>query len=115
MSKIVRVFFTLVFVTLSAYSQAPSQSRCSLTGQFPSVRGMRLGITIDQLQALFPGGAKRKEIRDALEKAKAATSILPPFRDETRHRSRAVNANTAMNKDGLRHLFEPTEHLDGYL
>ncbi|MFY9610935.1 MAG: hypothetical protein WAU45_20280 [Blastocatellia bacterium] len=80
MSKIVRAFFTLVFVTLSAYSQAPSQYGCSLTeANSPSVRGLRLGMTIDQLQALFPGGVKRKEIKDALEKAKAATASEPVY------------------------------------
>jgi hypothetical protein len=48
---------------------------CGLTeASAPAVRGLRLGMSVDQLAALFPGGAKRKEVRDALERAKTAGS-----------------------------------------
>ncbi|MEK6287519.1 MAG: hypothetical protein AABO57_17385 [Acidobacteriota bacterium] len=80
MNKRAMAFFMLVFVTLSANSQALSQSKCSLTkDNSPSVRGLRLGMSTEQLLALFPGSAKRwanepKTMRDARERAMAATS-----------------------------------------
>ena len=80
MRKRVMAFFTIVVVPLSAYSQTPSQSRCSLTeASSPIVRGLRLGMTTDQLLALFPASAKRKETRDAVEKAMAATGNQPVY------------------------------------
>ena len=80
MKKRVVTLFTLVVVTISAYSQALSQSRCNLTAtNSPTVRGLRLGMSTQELLALFPGSAARwakeqKEIRDAREKAMAPTS-----------------------------------------
>jgi hypothetical protein len=48
---------------------------CSLTeANAPAVRGLRLSMSVDQLAALFPGSAKRKEVKDALDRAKAAGS-----------------------------------------
>jgi hypothetical protein len=73
MKKLAIAFFTLGFMTMSAYSQASNQPGCSLTeATSPSIRGLRLGMTTQQLLALFPGSTKRKEIKDALEKAKAS-------------------------------------------
>ena len=80
MSRRAATFLTLLFVTLSAYSQTPGQSRCSLTeANSPSIGSLRLRMTADQLVALFPASTKRKEIRDALEKAKAATTTDPVY------------------------------------
>ncbi len=81
----VMALFTLVFVTILGSSQALSQSRCDFTkDNSPSVRGLRLGLTTQQLLALFPGSAKRwakepKEIRVAREQAMAATSNEPGY------------------------------------
>lgn len=85
MNKRVIALVTLVFVTISAYSQALSQSKCNLTeANFPSVRGLRLGMTTEQFLALFPGIAKRlakepKNVRDAFEKAIAPSSSEPAY------------------------------------
>ena len=85
MNKRVTALFTLVVVTISAHSQALSQSRCTLTeANSPSVRGLRLGMSTQELLALFPASAKRwakepKEIREAREKAMAPTSSEPVF------------------------------------
>jgi hypothetical protein len=85
MSNHVMALFTLVFVTILGGSQALSQSRCNLTkDNSPSVRGLRLGMSTEQLLALFPGSAKRwakepKTMRDAREKAMAATSNEPVY------------------------------------
>ena len=74
MKKLAIAFFTLAFMTMSAYSQAPNQPGCSLTeAGSPSIRGLRLGMTTQQLLALFPASTKRREMKDALERAKAAT------------------------------------------
>lgn len=79
MNKRVIALFTLVVVTISAHSQALSQSKCSLTeADSPSIRGLRLGMSTQEVLALFPGSATRwaKEpgLRDARQKALAATS-----------------------------------------
>lgn len=75
MKKLAIAFLTLASMTLSAYSQAPNQPGCSLTEtSSPSIRGLRLGMTTQQLLALFPSSTKRREIKEALERAKAATS-----------------------------------------
>src|SRR5712692_9902596 len=87
MNKLVIASFALVFVTISTCSQALSQSKCSMTeANSPSVRGIRLGMGTEQLLALFPGSTKRwakqmsaKEMRQTLEKAKAATSSEPVY------------------------------------
>lgn len=80
MNKLAIAFSALAFVTLSASSQAsnpnPAQTRCNLTeATAPSVRGLRLGMSTQQLLALFPGITKRKEMKDAIEKAKSATGL----------------------------------------
>ena len=70
MKKLAIAFFTLAFMTITVYSQA--QSGCSLTeATSPKIRGLRLGMTTQELLALFPDSTKRKEIKDALEKSRA--------------------------------------------
>lgn len=78
MKRIVMGFCIVALTLTSAYTNVtghpPTQSRCSLTeAGAPGVRDIRLGMSLDQLLALFPGGNKRRELRDALAKAKAAT------------------------------------------
>jgi hypothetical protein len=80
MNKFAVAFFALAFVTMSAISQASNprsaQTRCNLTeATAPSVRGLRLGMTTQQLLAVFPGITKKKEMKDAIEKAKSATGV----------------------------------------
>jgi hypothetical protein len=77
MKKMSITFFTLSLLAIPAYGRAidpqPAQSRCSLTeANSPDVRGVRLGMSMDQLLALFPGSSKRKEMKEAVERAKAA-------------------------------------------
>lgn len=77
-------FSALAFVTLSASSQAsnsPSfQTRCNLTeANAPNVRGLRLGMSAQQLLALFPGVAKKKEMKDAIDKAKSGGEGEPVY------------------------------------
>lgn len=75
MKRLAIAFFTLAFMTITAYSQAPNQSGCSLTeATSPKVRGLRLGMTTQELLALFPGSTNRKDIKDALEKSRAPST-----------------------------------------
>jgi hypothetical protein len=73
MKRTVMIFFALTLVLTPTYAQVPSQppaqSNCMLT-----VRGIRLGMSLQQLLALFPASSKRKETRDAIEKAKTAAN-----------------------------------------
>ena len=78
MNKLAIAFVALAFVTVTAISQAsnprPARPKCNLTeATAPSVRGLRLGMSTQQLLASFPGSSKRREMKDAVEKAKAAT------------------------------------------
>ena len=78
MNKLAIAFVALASVTVTAISQAsnprPARPKCNLTeSTAPSVRGLRLGMSTQQLLALFPGSSKRREMKDAVEKAKAAT------------------------------------------
>ena len=78
MNKLAIAFVALAFVTITAISQAsnprPARPKCNLTeATAPRVRGLRLGMSTQQLLALFPGSSKRREMKDAVEKAKAAT------------------------------------------
>jgi len=78
MNKLAIAFVALAFVTISTISQAsnpqPALPKCNLTeATAPSVRGLRLGMSTQQLLALFPDSSKRKEMKEAVEKAKAAT------------------------------------------
>ena len=77
MKRIVIGFVSLALITIPAYltvTSQPAQTRCSLTeANAPSVRGLRLGMTAEQVIALFPGSAKNKEMKAALDKAKSTT------------------------------------------
>lgn len=83
MTKRVIAFFTIVVATISTNSQAQSQSRCYLTeNNSPNVRGLRLGMSTQELLALFPGSASRwakdpTKVREARETGMAASSIEP--------------------------------------
>jgi hypothetical protein len=79
MNRIVIAIFALALITHSAYAQQPSQpqpqSECGLTAATsPGVRGIRLGMSTEQLLALFPGSTKRRDFKETLERAKAAGS-----------------------------------------
>ena len=77
MKKIGIALVAVALITIPTYRSAasqPAQSRCSLTeASSPSVRGLRLGMTAEQVIALFPGSAKDKEMKTALAKARSTT------------------------------------------
>lgn len=79
MKRLVTALSAVALVMLSSSSLAsnpsPVQTRCNLTeATAPKVRGLRLGMSIQQFLGLFPGITKRKDLKDTIEKAKSATS-----------------------------------------
>jgi hypothetical protein len=87
MKRIIASFFILVLSMISTFaavkSQQPAQSNCTLTAaNSPSVRDIRLGMSLQELLALFPAGSKRKEMKEALDKARETTGneiVYLPF------------------------------------
>ncbi|MEK6304032.1 MAG: hypothetical protein AABO41_25295 [Acidobacteriota bacterium] len=77
MKKLMMGFLTFAIVTTLAnqlLAQAP-QFRCTLTeATAPTVRGLKLGMTTQQVVDLFPAVIKRREMKDDIEKAKAGGS-----------------------------------------
>lgn len=62
----------LVFMLCPAIAQtpgnSPGKSNCSLTGA-PAIRGIRLGMTTEELFVLFPGAGERKDNRETIAAA----------------------------------------------
>ena len=80
MNKNTVALISIIVVTISLTSNAathkPTQTRCALTeATAPSVRGLRLGMTTDELLALFPGIAKKKELKSVIEQAKSTNAV----------------------------------------
>ena len=74
-----RVIITLVvvFVPLPALAQTAgqplSQTQCSLTvAESPAIRGLKLGLSAEQLLSLFPGSLERPEIKNAIDNAQGS-------------------------------------------
>jgi len=84
MKKTVIATLIVAWITIPLYGKVTgrrsAQPKCPATeADSPSVRGLRLGMTIDQVLALFPAAIKRKEAKPAIEKAKAANSSETVF------------------------------------
>lgn len=80
MKRTALVLFALASILITdiqVTDRAFAQSRCSLTeATAPAVRGIKLGMSVDQIAALFPGSTRRKETKDALANAKAGTEVV---------------------------------------
>lgn len=69
-----RIFLTATIFALGvlpAYSQAqttsPGTSPCKLAvGQAPAIRGVKLGMKIEDVLAMFPGSAEKDQIKSAI-------------------------------------------------
>jgi hypothetical protein len=87
MKRIILSFFIFALTMSPAYidvkAQQPAPSNCTLTAaNSPTIRDVKLGLSIQQVLALFPSASKRTEIKDALEKARGTTSnevVYLPF------------------------------------
>jgi hypothetical protein len=63
-----------VLVGMSTYAQTPSSppsiSPCSLSvAKAPAIRGVKLGMKVDEVLAVFPGSAENNEIKTTIGKA----------------------------------------------
>ena len=88
MNRMVVGFCIVALTLIPAYArmrgEPQAQPACGLTeSNSPAVRGIRLGMGVDQLVALFPASAKRKEVRDALDRARAGNEIVQVLFDPT--------------------------------
>src|SRR5437588_12290684 len=99
-----RTISTLVLTLVSAVcgvSQTPQTSKCKLTLSQASIRGVKLGMTTDEVFALFPGAAEEPQNQSSLQRAAGFPSfglahlVVTPDRD-------AVNKN---NFKGLESYF----------
>jgi hypothetical protein len=78
MKRMVTAFLALALNTIPAYAQiATPQSGttgCTITeATAPGVRGVRLGMSVDQVLALFPSSNRRREMKEAIDRARAAS------------------------------------------
>src|SRR5437870_12363709 len=78
MRKTVIGGFSFGLIMISAYSPAAippaNQSKCNLTeANGPNIRGLRLGMSTSEVLALFPGVTKKKEMKEAIDKAKSTS------------------------------------------
>ena len=75
MTEKVLAGFALTLMTMANVGMANLKNQspeCRLSeSDAPQIRGVRLGMSAEQVVALFPASTKRKEIKDSLEKAKA--------------------------------------------
>lgn len=88
-------------VTLITLVQSPAMSKCNLTReQSPEIRGVRLGMTTDQLLSRFPDFDNRERINSAIAQSQrpesygAATFDLLPDREKANPRFAGVNSIT---------------------
>lgn len=83
MIKVVMRFLGLVLfaaTNLVVSNRGIAQVNCSLTeADAPAVRGIRLGMSTEQLLALFPASTKRREIKEALANAKTPEGEIVYF------------------------------------
>ena len=79
MKRIVIALNALALIAMAAYGQGTGEQRpqslCALTeATAPSVRGLRLGMSTEQVLALFPGSNRRRDLTDAIARVKGAGS-----------------------------------------
>ena len=79
MKRIVIALNAFALIAMAAYGQGTGEQRpqslCALTeATAPSVRGLRLGMSTEQVLALFPGTNRRRDLADAIERVKGVGS-----------------------------------------
>ena len=68
---------SMMITDIQVTTRASAQSRCGLTeATAPGIRGLKLGMSVEQVTALFPGSTKRKETREALVRAKTGSDVV---------------------------------------
>ena len=73
MNRLVITLAAIVSIAVPTFSQTSNQSPCGLTiNQSPTVRGIKLGMTAEQVFALFPESAERPENKNAMSAAESS-------------------------------------------
>jgi hypothetical protein len=72
MKRLTISILAVVLSAIPAASQQPNERKCNLSeSNAPAIRGIRLGMSVDQLLDLFPGSRDRAGVRQALDAAKS--------------------------------------------
>lgn len=75
--KSVFVLMILAVVTSSALGQTPTEQKCSLTlAQSPVIRGLKLGMDMDEVLRQFPGRSEDPYVRSALLSADSQFGLV---------------------------------------
>ena len=77
MTRAALALFVLLFLSVCGLAQAKGKQAggytCLMTeATFPAVRGVRLGMSTDQILDLFPGSRQRREVRESIARLKEA-------------------------------------------
>jgi hypothetical protein len=111
MKRILTLATVVMMTAVCAYSQSEvakvSTSACTLkTSQAPAVRGIKLGMSVEDLLALFPGSAAEDGIRLAISKADNYPNFgvvrmdIIPSRYSTKERFAGINHYNFVILDG---------------
>jgi hypothetical protein len=103
------VLFLLLLLPVSGYNQTPAEQLkpCSLKlKQSPAVRGVKLGMKIEDLLEMFPGSADRSDIQHALSKGEGYPHFgvvgirIGPGEYSTRARFEGIGSYSFLLVDG---------------
>lgn len=105
-----KYLFLLTVVTcfaLPTVGQTPSgssaDSRCSLTReQAPEIRGIRLGMSTDQILGMFPDDTNRQRITEAIKDSKRVDSVTSVQIEYAGTEWKTVDQFVAKLSEGLR-------------
>lgn len=91
--------------TQTTNSIVPDKAICSLTAaQLPDLNGLRLGLTAEQVLALFPGSNADAELRSSLAKPASpfgvSNFIINPVRYQSKEKFKGINQITFTLLDG---------------
>jgi hypothetical protein len=76
MSRVIFTLLAVVFVPIAISAQTAdqplSQQKCTLTlAKSPAIRGLKLGMSTEQLLALFPESSQRPDIKQEIDNAQS--------------------------------------------
>ncbi|MEK6333937.1 MAG: hypothetical protein AABM67_03250 [Acidobacteriota bacterium] len=117
MKRILLATVIFALAALSAYSQTQTPSagtsacRVAVT-QAPAIRGVKLGMKMDEVLALFPGSAENNDIKSAIAKAQGfpnfglASLYLIPSQYSTKDRFAGISSFRVTFVDGRLNQYE---------
>jgi len=113
MNRISLIVATLALTALSVHGQTQASSSCKLAiAQAPAIRGVKLGMKVDEVLALFPGSAEKDQIKSAIAKAEdypnfgIASIFVGPREYSTKERFAGIADFRFTFLDGRVHEYE---------